>query len=122
MHTLEQMMEFILKNRCNNKMTEAFPNSRPVDIMYALVEAMKQDTYVYAENSKGSIVGVVYGALEPENNIWFLQNIIATEKWVLPEFIRILFKKWPNYSVKIFRKNRTRILTLKQLERILIKL
>lgn len=122
MHTLDDMIKFILENRYKNKMTKAFPESRPIDIMYALVSAMKMGTYSYAENiNTGKLCGVVYGELE-ENNVWYLHNIIATEKWVIPHFVKIFLTKWPDYTIKIYRKGRFRFLTLTQLNRLLNKI
>ena len=114
MHTLQHIVEFVNKY----KGSRAFLGWKDDEIMKAIILGVRNGTYMYASEPSGEIVGVVYGWLIPEKNVYYLENMITTKPWVMREFIQTMMQKWPGYHVEALVRGKLKILTLDKLKRL----
>ena len=93
--TLGELVLYVLNNRKGN----AFLNYPEHAIAGNILKASNDGTMLYAVNDNGEICGVVVGFNDVPNNLMYVNDILTTERWVLPKFIRQFKNMFPNHKL-----------------------
>jgi hypothetical protein len=93
--TIEQLVQYILKNRRGN----AFKDYSQHLIENGIKIAYNQGTMLCAVNNDGEVCGIVIARAYHEQRIMDILDILTTEKWVLPKFVREFLARFPEYEL-----------------------
>ena len=99
MVTLGDLVRYVLANRRGN----AFLDHHEHDIASLIDGYASKGTMFYACDQENNICGIVIASRNTEAKVVFVLQILTTESWVLPEFIKMLKTTFKGYKLKAHR-------------------
>src|SRR5882724_599865 len=97
-HTIKDIVDFVLKNKRNL----GFKNfTTPEDVYHEVRLAMDRNCFAYCtDDITGKIIGVVTGETAPLYKIFFLRNILTTQRGVVSIFVDKFCSMYPGYNIE----------------------
>jgi len=96
--TYRDLLDFVKLNRKGN----AFKDCDDDLICIGIKNAVDKGTYLVAVNHGLQICGLAIGSIEGDE--LYVHEMLATEKWVLPFFIRRFKMLWPDCKLTAMRR------------------
>lgn len=100
--TLGELVRYVLENRRGN----AFRGYSELEIASGIKLASDNGTLLYAVDKDGTLCGVITAEDKTNENEMFIQDFLATESWVFPQFLIQFKEQWPNHTLAAKRYGR----------------
>jgi len=97
--TLGELVKFVLEHRRG----KAFYGYTEEHIAYNIYVASQEGTMQYAKNPEGEICGIVIACKDNESKIFYVQDMLTTETWVIKSFIKVFKERFSDYQIRAQR-------------------
>lgn len=102
MITINDLIDFAWKNRRG----KAFSFTEKEYLIHEICQAIQQNCLSFCVSRTGKLNGLVTGSVIPEQSVFFVTNILATERGVLNALLAKFTGLYPNYSLEARRKGK----------------
>lgn len=100
--TLGDIVRYVLKERKGN----AFKDYSEENIASTILRGVKEETTLYSTRNNGSVCGVIVCFKEEKTKTMFVNDILTSEPWVIPNFVMHFVKHFPSYTLSAMRKGK----------------
>lgn len=102
MVTLGELVDYVLKNRKGN----AFRNYDEHTIASGIKRAADSRTLLYSCRDDGSLCGIIVCVEDESAKTMNVQDLLTTERWVLPKFVLYFREHFPGYKLAALRRDK----------------
>lgn len=97
----QDIVKFVLKHRAG----KVFQDCTEEDIGRMVQHGVEEQTLYYATDDSG-VVGIVYGVPFHNQKMIFVWNLLTTEGWVMPMFLKKFGAMYNGYTLEADRRGR----------------
>jgi len=100
--TLGELVKWVMDNRKGN----AFKDYEERVIASGIKLASDLGTLLYMCRDDGSLCGIIVCREDQKNRLMYVVDLLTTERWVLPMFVKYFVTNYPEYTLTALRDSK----------------